>query len=360
MGITNPVIGRGGISFSGDLKTIYNVNLWSRTGIRLLVQLAKFKCGDRDQLYQQTRNLDWSEHLTPRLTFSIDGFVKNNLNFRHSQFALQVTKDAIVDNLRDRFNSRPDVSLKNPDVRLNLYINGLDCRIYLDSSDYPLYKRGYRRVIHKASLNEALAAGLIYLSGWDKTTPFYDPMCGSGTLPIEAAMIAMNRAPGILRQRFGFHGWMNFNQTVWKKTVAEAEQMETGEVPDYIFGSDNRNDSIALAVKNAGYANLSDTISFKTEDISRFKPAEGKGTVLMNPPYGERMGEKKELAPLYRQFGDILKQNCGGKTAGVFTGDRELGKSIGLKPSARIPLKNGQIDCRFLKFDLYEGTKKTR
>ncbi len=347
----------GGVHFTGDLKTVYRVNLYSRVGIRLLVKIAKYHCSSEDELYNHALKIPWELYLTNRMTFAIHGFVSNS-KIRHSKYAALKLKDALADAMRRKYGARPNVDTEHPDVQFNLHLNNNIANLYMDSSGTPLSRRGYRTVLHKASLNEALAAGLLYLTGWDGRSALYDPLCGSGTFPIEAALMAADQAPGLLRSRFGFMGWKHFNRELWESLRTEAQQrIDHSRIPA-IFGSDARGDNITLAKRNAKAAGLSGIINWSVKDIRAFRPGGDTGLIICNPPYGERLGDPEQLKTLYRLVGDIFKQHCAGHSAFIFTGNPELGKAVGLRTSAKIPLRNGNIDCRLLKYDLYQGTKK--
>ncbi len=349
----------GGVHFSGDLETVYRVNLYSRVGIRLLVRIAKFRCSNEDDLYQQSLKIPWQLYLNNQMTFAVHGFVSNS-RIRHSKFAALKLKDAVADAMRKKYGKRPNVDVEKPDVRFNLHLNNNIATIYMDSSDIPLSRRGYRTVLHAASLNEALAAGILYLTNWDRKSPLYDPLCGSGTFPIEAAMMAAGQAPGLLRSRYGFMGWKNYKPEVWKNLRTKAQQnIDHSKIP-LLFGSDWRGDNITLAERNAKTAGLTGVINWSVADLKDFIPAGTEGTIICNPPYGERMGNPEKLQSLYRLLGDTFKQNCSGHRAFIFTGNPELGKMVGLQTSAKIPLRNGAIECRLLKYDLYTGSHKNR
>ncbi|NOZ07324.1 MAG: RNA methyltransferase [FCB group bacterium] len=347
----------GGVHFTGTLKTMYRINLHSRIGIRLLVKIAKYHCSSEDELYHKALEVPWNLYLTTNMTFAVHSFVSNS-KIRHSKYAALKLKDGLVDAMRRKFGQRPNVDVEHPDVQFNLHLNNNIATLYLDSSGRPLSRRGYRTVLHKASLNEALAAGILYLAKWDGKSALYDPLCGSGTFPIEAAMMAADQAPGLLRNRFGFMGWKNYNRELWDSLRTEAQQrIDHSKIPS-IYGSDGRGDNITLAERNSKAAGLSGVINWSVADISEFRPAGNAGLIVCNPPYGERLGNPDQLKNLYRILGDVFKQHCSGHSAYIFTGNPELGKAVGLRTSAKIPLRNGNIDCRLLKYDLYEGTRK--
>ena len=291
-------------------------------------------------------------------TFAISSVV-NQSTFEHSLFVSQLTKDAIADQFRDKFSKRPSVDLDAPDVRINLHMLENRVNLSLDSSGDSLHKRGYRLQTNVAPLNEILAAGLILLTGWDKKTPLYDPMCGSGTILTEAAMIAHNVAPGLYRRDFGFTHWKDFDEELFKQVIKEARAQEDPDNDVLIAGSDIDRDYVEAARNNISSAELDDYIRVKAADFKETqKPAE-KGIIILNPPYNERL-VNENINDLYKMIGDTLKTNYQDWDAYVFTGNLEAAKNIGLKTSRRIPLFNGSIDSRLLKYELYRGSKKEK
>ncbi len=353
----------GGVRFEGDLETIYRVNLHSRVGMRLLVELADFKCRNQQDLYEGAIRYNWSGIMEPDQTFAVRGYLhKFHPNLKNSQFAALKIKDAIVDRFRRKTGKRPSVDRQRPQVEITYHITPNRCILYMNSSGAPLSKRHYRRgLIHKASLNESLAAGIIRLTGWDMKSPFYDPMCGSGTLPIEALMMAVNYPPGLLRQHFAFKTWKDHDEDQWQSIREKGEKQINKHVTVSVFGSDIRRDNVKLALRNAeSLGPVSRHIRWNTQSIGDFYPESSTGTIVMNLPYGDRIGDFGKLTELYKETGDILKTRCTGHTAGLFTGNLELAKHVGLKTSRRIPLKNGNIDCRLLIYKLYEGSRKSK
>jgi putative N6-adenine-specific DNA methylase len=302
-------------------------------------------------LYAAVQTIDWQQYLTPEHTLAVDCNVRDS-KLTHSHYAALKTKDAICDQFVARVGRRPSVDTETPMVGLNLHVYRNQMVLSLDSSGESLHKRGYRPILTKAPLNEALAAALVLASGWRPDTPFADPMCGSGTLPIEAAWLALNRPPGLTRKRFGFQGWMDFDVGLWAEIRDEARRGVGKTLPAPIVGSDIRNDAVSFATTNARAAGIGHLLQFERKDLRDFAPPEGPpGTVICNPPYGERIGEEKELAPLYRTLGEVLAGRCRGWTAFVFTGNAELAKRIGLPVAASTPLFNGKITCRLLRFE---------
>jgi len=342
----------GGVRFAGGMEAAYRANLWARTASRILMPLAEFPCESPDELYQGVRTIRWTDYLTPALTLAVDCNLRDSA-LTHSGFVALKTKDAIVDEIRDRLGSRPSVDTKDPAVRVNVRLFKNRCTVSLDCSGTPLDRRNYRLERHEAPLKENLAAALVELSGWDGTTPFVDPMCGTGTIVIEAALKALNIPPGLLRAGFGFQRWPGYDRKLWQGLVDEARQGMLAELPAPIFGSDISHSAIAMAHQNARRAGVGDLITLGRGELAELTPPPGPGVLVFNPPYGKRLGEEEALRPLYKQIGDILKQRCKGYTAYLFTGNLELAKGVGLKASRRIVLFNGPIECRLLKYEMY-------
>jgi putative N6-adenine-specific DNA methylase len=344
--------GRGGVHFAGDKALLYRANLWLRTAIRVLRPILEAPVTSPDELYDVVSSVDWSEYLTPEHTLAVDCNVRDS-RITHSKYAALRTKDAICDQFLERCGRRPSVDVNEPMLGLNLHLYRDQAVLSLDSSGESLHKRGYRPILTKAPLNEALAAALILLTGWKGETVLVDPLCGSGTLPIEATWIAIHRPPGLTRRRFGFQGWMDFDIRLWTELRDEARRGVLKQLKAPILGSDARRDAIAFAMGNARAAAVGHLIRFEVKDVRDFRPPDGPpGTLICNPPYGERIGEEKELKPLYRLLGEVFQEGLAGWTAYVFTGNATLARAIGLEPVEQVPLFNGKIPCRLLKFDL--------
>jgi putative N6-adenine-specific DNA methylase len=359
LGARNIKIVTRAVEFSGDKRLLYAANLWCRTAIRILVPFDSFYVRDEEDLYRKVSRIRWQDYLSLDQTFAINAVVSKS-TFQHSLFLSQLTKDAIVDQFRHKTGQRPNVDVTRPDIRLNLHMHENNLTLALDSSGDSLHRRGYRLQTNVAPLNEVLAAGLILLSGWDKKTPFIDPMCGSGTLLIEAAMLAYHIAPGLYRQgNFGFTQWPDFDRQLFESLVADAKAQRLPETDLDIIGSDIDRDYLEAARTNITQAGLEDEIRVRVGDLRVAKGIGDKGVVMLNPPYGERLGtEEASLNQLYKAIGDTLKTNFPGYDAFVFTGNLEAAKQIGLRSSRRIPLYNGAIECRMLKFELYRGSRK--
>lgn len=347
--------GKRVVLFRGDKTVLYKANYLCRTALRILKPIGIFTVRDENELYEKVQNIDWTALFTVRQTFVISASVFNS-KMTHSQYVAQKTKDAIVDQFRNKFGSRPNVEKVNPTFYIDIHISGPQCTISLDSSGMSLHKRGYRTEVDKAPLNEALAAGLIQLSGWDKTGDFMDPMCGSGTIPIEAAMFAMNIPSGYYRKHFAFQNWSDFDADLWNQVKQEADaQIIEHDFP--IYGSDQSYKAFRIAQANVRKAQLHKDITLINKPFEKMNPESGKGILLFNPPYGERLIEN-DIVALYKHIGDVLKTKFKGYEAWIITSNLEAAKFIGLKPSKKITLYNGPLESRFLKFELYAGSKK--
>ena len=349
-----PIIKKGGISFFGDTSDMYKINLYSRTGMYLLKKLLFFKAKNFDYFYRKIFHYEWEKIIDCSKSFSIRIKSKSNF-FENSGYTTLKAKDAIVDRIRKKTGKRPSIDKLNSDVKIFIIIKDDDIKVFIDSSGRPLFMRGYRSKIHKASLNECLAAGLVLLSNWNKVSPFYDLMCGSGTIPIEAAMIAHNIPPGIKRKRFAFQLWPDFDQTLWQKTIEDAKSNINLDLKVEINGSDSIKKNVNLAVESSKKIGLHDKINFSREDLENFKCQSEKGVIILNPPYGLRLGDEKKLQDLYQKIGDVFKNECSGFDAYIFTHNKILAKSVGLRTKRKFILKNGQLDCRLLYYPMQDG-----
>jgi putative N6-adenine-specific DNA methylase len=344
--------GRGGVSFAGDRTLLYRANLWLRTAVRVLMPVLEADVTTPEELYDAVRTIDWSRYLTPDHTLAVDCNVRDS-HLTHSKYAALKTKDAICDQFVEAVGRRPSVDVEEPLVGLNLHVFRDHGVLSLDSSGESLHKRGYRPILTKAPLNEALAAALVLLSGWRGETAFADPMCGSGTLPIEAAWIALRRPPGLTRRRFGFQGWMDFDIGLWAELRDEARRGVLKRLAAPVVGADVRRDAVSFSKSNARAAGVGNLLHFEVKDVRDFRPPSGPpGVLICNPPYGERIGEEKELKGVYAALGEMLRERCAGWRAYVFTGNPALAAEIGMKPAEQVPLYNGKIPCRLLRFDL--------
>ena len=356
IGAENIEILRRAVSFTGDDEILYKANYLCRTALRILTLIDTFKIKNEEDLYNRIAKTNWSKYMDRDNTFAIDAVVFNSC-ITHTKYAALKMKDAIVDQFRRKYNSRPDVDTKRPDFRLSIHIENDNCLLYVDSSGSSLNKRGYRVASTEAPINEVLAAGLIQLSGWDGKTNFVDPMCGSGTILIEAAMVASNIPAGYYRKYFSFISWKNFNAEVWKKVVSESEG-EIIEPEGDIIGSDVSMQSIEVAKQNVKNAKLHHDIILKQVSIQDSSAPEGGGILITNPPYDERL-ELKDATKLYQEIGDALKTSYKGFNTWLITSNSEALKFVGLATDKRIPLFNGALECTFAKYDIYEGTKRT-
>ena len=346
------------VSFVGDLGFMYKANLCLRTAIRILQPIHHLIARRDVQLYEEAKKFEWDQYIDVNNTIAVNAAVNSDF-FNHSHYVALKVKDAIVDYFRDKSRGkRPNVDVKNPDVRINVHISNDKCNISLDSSGDSLHKRGYRHVTNNAPISEVLAAGLILLSDWDRESDFLDPMCGSGTLAIEAAMIACNIPPALHRKGFGFMNWKNFDEQLWN-TIKDSALKKVKDFPGKIIACDRSFASIRKTEANIKDALLDDIIEVHRMNFIK-KPYlfENKGMVLFNPPYGKRL--EADVNELYSKIGDTFKKNYAGCSAWLITSDMEAVKHIGLKHTRRIKLFNGQLECRFLKYEMYEGSKKQK
>ena len=345
-------IGRRSVYFSGDVKMLYKANYCLRTALRILVPIDSYKIYSVDDLYQRAKNFKWEELFDCDQTFAIQSTVFSDL-FDNSMYASLKLKDAIVDRFRYKFDKRPNVDSKNPDVLINLHISAEFCTISLDSSGESLHKRGYRVGQNEAPMSEVLAAGLLRLSDWDQKSELIDPMCGSGTIAIEAAMLANGIFPGSIRKNFGFKNWRSFKPELFK--WMEDEVQPVAQTPVKISASDILRRNVDIASKNADEAGVASLIDFKVSDFKLLEPASEKPFLLFNPPYGERM--TPDDTNFYSMIGERLKHHYTNATVWMISTPQCL-KSIGLRPSRKIPILNGSLECSFRKYELYSGSKK--
>jgi len=345
-------IGRRSVYFSGDVKMLYKANYCLRTALRILVPIDSYKIYSVDDLYQRAKNFKWEELFDCDQTFAIQSTVFSDL-FDNSMYASLKLKDAIVDRFRYKFDKRPNVDSKNPDVLINLHISAEFCTISLDSSGESLHKRGYRVGQNEAPMSEVLAAGLLRLSDWDQKSELIDPMCGSGTIAIEAAMLANGIYPGSIRKNFGFKNWRSFKPELFKWMEDEVQPVAQASVK--ISASDISRRNIDIASKNANEAGVASLIDFKVSDFRLLEPASEKPFLLFNPPYGERL--TPDNTNFYGMIGERLKHHYTNATVWLISTPQCL-KSIGLRPSRKIPILNGSLECSFRKYELYSGTRR--
>ena len=363
LGATDIEVLNRAVQFSGDQAMMYRANLHLRTALKILKPIASFEVNSEAHLYKMVRGIDWSAYMTIRQTFAIDGVV-NSERFTHSKFIALKTKDAIADQFREKTKRRPSVDTRKPDLRINVHIFDRTCTISLDSSGKSLDRRGYRLARTEAPINEVLAAGILKLIEWDGHTELVDPMCGSGTFLVEAAMIQANVAPGRLRH-FAFEKWNDFDRGLWKKIKDEADEKILqpkylrGRPQVKIYGFDLEQEAISIAKENAMRAEVDGFIAFKKADFFTSKKHADTGLIVMNPPYGERL-EKEEIENFYREIGTQLKHQYEGWGAAIISGNIQALKRLGLRPSKKWPLFNGAIECRLCKYELFKGKRKER
>jgi 23S rRNA (guanine2445-N2)-methyltransferase len=346
----------GGVGFSGDLHLCYRVNLESRIASRVLWQLGAWEYQREDDIYKRAAALPWREYFDARRTIRVNvSAIASPL--RSLDFITLRVKDAVCDRFRADTGSRPSVNTNMPDVRIHAFFEGNRFQLYLDTSGEPLFKRGWRRTQGEAPLKENLAAGILALTGWQPDMTLLDPMCGAGTLLVEAAMIALRMPPGASRS-FGFEKLRNFDARLWESTLAAARSAQRTPVALPIFGADLYGEQLKLARTNLAAAGLDSVVSLKQANVLELPAPASAGVLVTNPPYGVRIGEQQELAAFYPKLGDALKAKYAGWNAWIFTGDLRLPKLIGLKPSRRIPLYNGPLECRLYAFEIVAGTMR--
>jgi len=342
--------GLGGVHFSGGVEMLYKANLWLRTAVRVLEPVLEAEVRNPDELYDAVRTIPWDRYLTPDHTIAVDCNVKNS-GITHSQYAARRVKDAICDQFRDRCGLRPSVDVEHPAIGLNLHISRDRAILSFDTSWDSLHKRGYRPIQTRAPLNEALAAGLLLHLGYDGTKPLVDPMCGSGTFPIEAAWIALKRPPGLTRKWFAFYGRHDFDRALWNAIREDARKKMLAHLPAPIFASDIRRDAVNLATDNAAAAGIGHLLKFVTMDVYDAKPpTEVPGLMIVNPPYGERLGEEEELVGLYAALGDTFKRFWPTWELCLFTPSEFLAKKVKLAAYKKTPFYNGAIPCKLRQY----------
>jgi len=331
--------------------------MYSRTGMFDLKKLFFLEANNYNDLYKKIFEYPWHKIINSKKTFSIRSKINSDL-YTNSNFTTLKIKDGIVDSIKNKLGTRPSIDRYNPNIRFFIFINNNKVKIYMDSSGDPLFMRGYRTKIHKAALNESLAAGLVLHSSWNKKDNFYDIMCGSGTIPIEAALIAFNIPPRILRDEYAFKKWDDYDSQLWESLKKNAKSNINLDDKIKIYGSDILGKNIDLCIQSLEKLDLMDRVKFSKKDLNDFSPDSNSGTIIINPPYGERIGEQFNLKLLYKQLGDKFKKDCSGHDAYVFTGNPNLSKQIGLRTKKRIILKNGTIDCRLLFYPMQSGSYK--
>ena len=343
--------GNRAVYYEGDLELIYKSNYQLRTALRVLKEIEYFQFKNVDQFYLKSKNIDWSKYLSIEENFRIDSVVINSNDFRNSMFASLKVKDAIADYFREKTGKRPDVNTDEPDIIINVHIFENSCTLSIDSSGESLHKRGYRIKQGEAPLNEVLAAGMIMLAGWYGNSDFMDPMCGSGTLPIEAAMIAHNIPAAKLRKEFAFQKWHDFDTLLWDKVIEPTPRREFRHT---IYASDISSGNLLNAQTNARRALVFNKIKFQIADFKDLQIDFRNGTIITNPPYGERLIEAN-LDGLYQMIGERLKHQYTGNEAWILSAAADSMKFVGLKPNTKIELMNGALKCKFNQYQIFDG-----
>ncbi len=360
LGVHNPLPLRGAVSFQGDIETLYRVNLWSRTAMRILVRLDDFVCHTGDDLYEAVSEISWEDWFSGDSTFAVKAQGQTSA-LTHSVYTGQRIKDAIVDRCRNHLGRRPTVDPEDPHVQIHAQLYQQEgeprCALSLDSSGKPLSYRGYRSLSSEAPLKESLAAAILRLANVHNApveTPIFDPFCGSGTFVIEAALMKHQIAPGLFHS-FAFERWPHFHSPLWQKLLKEAQETKRPESKQPLcYGSDSSEKSIQLAKAHAKNARLFSSVQFSKQTFEQITPpGQAPGILVCNPPYGERMGEEQDLAPLYHSLGDVMKQRFSRWNAYIFTASMFLSRQVGLRPKRRIPVFNGPLEGRLLHFELY-------
>lgn len=354
LGADNIEIGRRMVSFTGDKEMMYRANFCLRTAIRILKPIKHFTAQNADEVYDAVKSIEWTDFLNNTDSFAVDAVVFSE-TFRHSKFVAYKVKDAIVDYFRERTGNRPSVRINNPDLAINIHIAENQCTLSLDSSGESLHRRGYRQEQVEAPLNEVLAAGMILMTGWRGECDLIDPMCGSGTIPIEAALIARNIAPGVFRKEFGFEKWKDFDQELFDNIYNDDSKER--EFTHKIYGYDNNPKANEIATHNVKAAGVSKDVVLRIQPFQQFEQPTEKSIIITNPPYGERISAN-DLLGLYQMIGERLKHVFVGNDAWILSYRDECFDQIGLKPSVKVPLFNGALECQFRKYQIFDGKYK--
>ncbi len=354
LGADNIEIGRRMVSFTGDKEMMYRANFCLRTAIRILKPIKHFTAQNADEVYDAVKSIEWTDFLNNTDSFAVDAVVFSE-TFRHSKFVAYKVKDAIVDYFRERTGNRPSVRINNPDLAINIHIAENQCTLSLDSSGESLHRRGYRQEQVEAPLNEVLAAGMILMTGWRGECDLIDPMCGSGTIPIEAALIARNIAPGVFRKEFGFEKWKDFDQELFDNIYNDDSKER--EFTHKIYGYDNNPKANEIATHNVKAAGVSKDVVLRIQPFQQFEQPTEKSIIITNPPYGERISAN-DLLGLYQMIGERLKHAFVGNDAWILSYRDECFDQIGLKPSVKVPLFNGALECQFRKYQIFDGKYK--
>lgn len=354
IGGTDLNIGRRAVHFTGDKAMIYRANYQLRTALRIFRQIDSFRFSNIDEYYIKCLKIRWEQYMNLNQSFVVQSTVMQSELFKNSMYASLKLKDAIADRFRQKTGNRPSVDTSDPDIIFHVHISGDLCTVSIDSSGESLHKRGYRLSQGEAPLNEVLAAGMILLTGWNGNSDFLDPMCGSGTLPIEAALIARNIPPGKFRKSYAFMNWKDFDNELYEN-IREGTEMK--EFRFRIYASDKLEKNISSARSNARNARVFNILNFQASDFREINPELHDAMIIMNPPYGERIAENN-LEELYQMIGERLKHHFSGNVAWIISSSQDLLNKIGLKTAAKIKLFNGAMECSFQKYELFEGKRK--
>lgn len=346
------------VSFRGDRACMYRANLRCRTALRILVPIHTFGLKSEEDLYRAINAMPWEDHLDVDDTLAVHCTLSSEF-FTHSHYLALKAKDAIADRFRERTGRRPSVDLDDPTLHIHLFVHRDRCTVSLDSSGGSLHRRGYRERVNITPMNEVLAAGLVLLSGWDKTRPLVDPMCGTGTILIEAAMLAANIPPGYHRDRFGFETWKDFDRGLWQRVFDEAVEGIDHEHHPVILGADLSPHVARKAGANIASADLKDRITIRTSAFAELEPPADTGVLILDPPYGERMDKDEDINALYKMIGDTLKKRWTGWEAWILTANLGAAKHVHLTPKPKITLFNGPLECRYMRYELYSGTRRS-
>ncbi len=354
LGANDVQLGRRMVSFTGDKELMYKANFYCRTALRILKPIYHFKAKDADTVYKKVKEVEWENYISLEKTFAIDSVIHSD-DFNHSKFVAYRTKDAIVDYFMEKYEKRPSVRVNNPDLYINIHISHNDCTLSIDSSGESLHKRGYRIAQTEAPLNEVLAAGMILKTGWSGESNFIDPMCGSGTLLIEAAMIALNIAPGIYRKEFAFEKWIDFDQEMFDRIYNDESNEKAFTFKCY--GSDISSAAIEIAEKNVRNAGLMKYIDLRVLPLQQYNEAPQPGIMVTNPPYGERISSR-DLQGLYSMIGERMKHVFTGYNVWIISYKDECFDKIGLRPAEKVKLMNGSLECEYRSYTIFEGKNK--
>lgn len=353
LGANSVEIGRRMVAFEGDKELMYKANFHCRTALRILKPIYRFKAKNADEVYNQVKSIDWEKYMKLTNTFAIDSVIYSE-DFNHTKFVAYRTKDAIADHFNEKYGKRPSVRVSNPDLYINIHISHNDCTVSIDSSGESLHKRGYRVDQTEAPLNEVLAAGMIMKTGWKGESNFVDPMCGSGTLLIEAAMIALNIAPGMHRKEFAFEKWNDFDQELFDRIYNDDSQEK--EFQFKIYGSDVSPVAIEIARKNIRSAGLNKYIDLQVLPLQQYQNPPLPGIMVTNPPYGERISSR-DLLGLYEMIGERMKHAFMGYNAWIISYQEECFEKIGLRPTEKHKLINGSLECEYRRYEIFAGKR---